>query len=144
MSTKKHSINLRKIVCNHAVEDNVTDGDDIYIYIQADAGVAQRIPRGLDVVHMEKGDIFYPANNGNGDSDSFINIQFDYEVLVMIWDQDFTIDPNTATFLVNHQFVAANPGVGSNYQMSDEDVSIELTNQDSANYSIVYNTNGCA
>jgi hypothetical protein len=56
----------------------------------------------------------------------------------MVWDQDISSDPNTATFLVNHQFVAGQ------YERSDYDIEIVLTNQNGASYTIVYNTHGCS
>ncbi|WP_299683434.1 hypothetical protein [uncultured Dokdonia sp.] len=120
----KHSIKINSIYCAHTSESNITGGDEVYLVCQADGGIPIRIPYGINEAHnMEKGDTW---NLTNSDEDSLI-LNFDYEVLVTLWDHDLNDDPNLATYLQSHDF---QPGSGSG--------SIRLKNYNDADYTINY------
>ncbi|MCC6725363.1 MAG: hypothetical protein IT258_12725 [Saprospiraceae bacterium] len=133
-TNKVHAINLMNIICNKSSEKS----DELYVHIQADAGIAVRIPDELGYVSMGQGSQMNFANNGSGAAGSYITAYFDYELLVMLWDQDFKRDPNAATFLGNFEFV---PG---SYATSESDnFQLTIKNEDGAEYTIMYNTIGC-
>lgn len=120
--SKKHSIKLTSIKCDGSSEPGITDGDEVYLVCQADAGLAIRFPEGINEgYNMESGST-WSLNNDEG-----LILNFDYEVLVTLWDHDLNYDPNVATYL---QSVDFEPGTGSSY--------IHLKNPNGADYKVYY------
>lgn len=121
----KQSIKILYVKCNHPSERFWSDGDEVYMTCQADAGHRIRIPAGRNTSHpMEKHQVWQVADSGPN------VFKFHYELLVCLWDHDVPDDPNTSTFLINYDFVA-NAGNGQ-----VQEVTVE--NEDKANYTIGY------
>lgn len=112
----KHSIQINSIYCGGTSESG---HDEVYLLCQADAGFPIHIPSGINTANsMAKGDTWTLDN---------LILNFEYEVLVTLWDLDLNYDPNLATYLQSHDF---QPGSGSS--------SIQLTNRNGAKYTINY------
>lgn len=113
----KHSIRVNSIVCNATSESGITDGDEVYLVCQADGGLPIRVPGKLNSSeNMEKGDTWQLSD---------LVLNFEYEVLVTLWDHDISYDPNFATYLQSADF---EPGTGSG--------SRRLKNHNGADYTI--------
>lgn len=114
----KHSIQITKIHCTHNSE---AGNDEVYLVCQADAKFPIRYPAQPAQAH----------SMGDGEdwelTDPPLILNFEYEVLVTLWDQDLSYDPNLATYLQSHDF---RPGSGSG--------SIALSNRNDAEYTIYY------
>ncbi|MEP0263811.1 hypothetical protein [Dokdonia sp.] len=122
----KHSIKIKSIYCTAPSELNITDGDEVYLVCQADGGIPIHIPGGLNEAHnMEAKDTWDLID----DKGNHLILNFEYEVLVTLWDHDLNNDPNLATYLQSHDF---EPGSGSS--------SIHLQNKrdNKADYTIYY------
>jgi hypothetical protein len=115
----KHSVQINSIQCNATSEHDVTGGDELYLTCQADGGLPIRVPGDPNTSHsMEKGYTWKLDN---------LVLNFDYEVLLTLWDHDLNDDPNLATFLQNYDFVPG--GVSGNKQ---------LKNYNGADYTIYF------
>jgi len=114
----KHSIQINSIYCEGTSESG---HDEVYLVCQADAGIPIRIPYGLNGAHSMSKDDNNPWNLDN------LILNFEYEVLVTLWDHDLNYDPNLATYLQSNDF---QPGSGSG--------SVHLTNRNGADYTINY------
>ena len=121
----KHSIQITSIECGGASESDITNGDEVYLMCQADAGYPIRIPAGINAANnMKKGDTW------TFDEEVLI-LNFEWEILVTIWDHDLDDDPNLATYLQSHDF---EPRKSSEATTG----SIQLTNHNGADYTIHY------
>lgn len=115
----KHSIQVTSIICNSTSESGITDGDEVYLVCQADGGFPIRVPAKLNSSeNMKAGDTW----NIDG-----LVLNFEYEVLVTLWDHDLNYDPNLATYLQSIDF---EPGFGDGYRT--------LTNYNGAEYVIYF------
>lgn len=114
----KPSVKITSIRCHSTSETDITAGDEVYLVCQADGGLPIRVPAGVNSSqNMKHGDVW----NLN------LILNFQYEVLVTLWDHDLNYDPNQATYLQSNDFV---PGSGSG--------SKRLTNLNGADYTIDY------
>ena len=116
---KKYSVVLTHISCEGTSELGGAN-DEVAICYQADAGVPVRYPA-----------TGYQRMNTAADSSNdvlqtwYVNLEldFDYEVLVTLWDQDLGGDNNTSEFLANK--VYTNPtDPAASYQMSNNNGAI--------------------
>ncbi len=114
----KHSIQINSIYCNDTSESG---HDEVYLICQADGGIPIRVPYGINTSHSMSND-----DNNPWVLDNLI-LNFEYEVLVTLWDEDLSYDPNLATYLQSNDFQS---GSGSG--------SIQLTNRNGADYTISY------
>lgn len=116
---KRNSIKITSIACNGTSEDG---NDEVYIIYQADAGLPVRYPA-----------TSYQRMNTTADSANDVvqrwyftlELDFDYEVLVTLWDQDLVGANNVSTFLINHDYTAGTPPA-----------SVSMSNNNGANYTI--------
>ncbi|WP_343704067.1 hypothetical protein [Chitinophaga sp.] len=116
---RKHSIQVTSIYCNATSESGITSGDEVYLVCQADGGLPIRVPGKINSSeNMKKGDTWKLDN---------LVLNFEYEVLVTLWDHDLNYDPNLATYLQSNDF---QPGTGSG--------SKRLSNRNGADYTISY------
>lgn len=115
----KHSIQINSIICSDTSEGGVVDYDEVYLVCQSDGGYPIRVPAGVNArVKMEAGDTWTLPN---------LVLNFEYEVLVTLWDHDLNYDPNLATYLQSHDFL---PGIGGG--------SVRLKNHNGADYTITF------
>ncbi|MCB9234866.1 MAG: hypothetical protein H6581_24645 [Bacteroidia bacterium] len=91
----KHQIQINKIDCKGTSESG---HDEVYIIAQADGGLPIRYPSELGSYNSMKDGDSWTLSNPN------LILDFDYEVLVTLWDQDVKYLPSVATFLVNMDF----------------------------------------
>ena len=113
----KSSIQITSIHCHDTSESG---HDEVYLVCQADAGFPIRYPAKFADAHsMASGDTWT--------LDPPLTLHFKNEVLVTLWDQDISYDPNVATFLQCNDF---RPGSGSG--------SVTLTNPNDADYTVYY------
>lgn len=102
-----HVLQLQYIECANSADNH---GDDVYLEIQPDARISNRYPFPsstdpyLPTHTMEAKDKNDPVKWNLNPNNKYLEYSFEYEVMVCIWDQDAAVDPNTATFLVNHDF----------------------------------------
>jgi len=114
--SKNHSIQINSIYCGDTSEHSC---DEVYLVCQSDAGIPIRVPAGINPSQ--------PMKKGQTWTLDDLILNFEYEVLVTLWDHDGKDNPNWATYLQSHDF---GPGSGSG--------SIQLTNPNDANYTINY------
>lgn len=136
--SKRHSIKLSRLICNKTSE--AAGPDDVYVQYQADAGVSKFIPTARAAVKMDENDVMYFADDGAGAPGSYITIEFDYELIIMVFDRDRRINPSKDTFLVNFNFL---PGRVGESNSASQDLQFTRLNKNGADYSLVYNTWGC-
>ena len=92
---------------------------------QADAGIPIRVPAQLaDAQSMSPSD----SDNTWKFDDPQLILNYDYEVLVTLWDEDVSYDPNLATYLQSNDFQVD----GGN------DGSVQLSNPNGADYTIYF------
>lgn len=114
----KPSVKITAIRCHSTSESDISAGDEVYLVCQADGGLPIRVPAGANnSQNMKNGDIWSLD----------LTLNFQYEVLVTLWDHDLNYDPNLATYLQSNDFV---PGSGTG--------SKRLTNLNGADYTIDY------
>lgn len=114
----KHSIQITSIKC---LSNSEAGKDEVYLICQADGGVPIRYPAQLaNSVSMDDNDVW------TLDNPSLI-LNFEYEVLVTLWDCDVSYVPSLSTYLQSNDF---RPGSGSS--------SITLSNPNDAKYTIYY------
>jgi hypothetical protein len=111
----KHSIKITTILCNSTSESG---HDEVYVICQSDAGLPIRFPTGINEYTQMTSKTSWSLNE---------TLNFEYEVLVTLWDEDLSYDPNLATYLQSNDF---RPGTGSG--------TLRLTNRNGADYSISY------
>lgn len=122
----KHSIKITSIYCKTPSERNISDGDELYLECQADGGFSVHFPSGINQAHnMESGDTW----NITDDNGEPLILNFEYEVLITLWDHDLNDDPNAATYLQSVDFQA---GSGNS--------SVHLVNKrdNKADYTLYY------
>lgn len=115
-NTSSHRIQINSIKCNSTSE---TGHDEVYIVYQADAGIPIRYPLVPGYNAMEKGDTW----------DLTLELSFDHEVLVTLWDQDISYLSRYSDFLINCDFTVA----AFNGQST---LSYNMINNNGANYTI--------
>jgi hypothetical protein len=115
---EKQSIQIISITCNHTSE---AGHDEVYLICQADAGIPIRYPIQLADSHPMTG-----GNVWNLDDPTLI-LNFEYEVLVTLWDCDENYIPALSTYLQSIDFER---GSGEGY--------VHLSNPNDANYTIHY------
>jgi hypothetical protein len=118
---KKHSITINQIVCIGTAE---VGDDDVFLRCQADAGITIRYP-------FSPNDIQKMNSHEKSKWNLDLELNFDYEVLVTLWDQDAEIAPGLATYLQSQDFL---PGTGRGNTST-------LTNLNGAKYVIYYTYN---
>ena len=94
-----HSIKILSILCEDTSESNILGGDELYIVCQADAGIPIHIPFGNNEGHsMKEGDVWHLID-GEG-----LTLNFEYELLISLWDLDSNLLPSNSTFLQCYSF----------------------------------------
>lgn len=120
----KHSIKITSIRCLGTSESNITGGDELYLVCQADAGIPVHMPFGnQEGKQMKSGDTW------ELEDDEGILLNFEYELLVSLWDYDFNDTLNNSTFLQCYNFDLRTPS-GTFYK--------ELENYNGAHYKIYF------
>lgn len=93
---QKTKIQISSITCNSTSE---AGHDEVYLICQADGGVPIRYPpHPSNYQSMSAGDQWTL-------SDPSLTLDFEYELLITLWDCDVSYDPTLATFLCCHQYV---------------------------------------
>jgi hypothetical protein len=121
---KNFSIMISSIAC-YGTSDFAGDNDEVYILYQADAGLPVRYPA-----------VYYQRMNTTADPNSDpkktvlqtwdvgLQLDFDYEVLVTLWDQDVKGVNSASEFLINVDYAS---GAAS---------TTNMVNNNGANYTI--------
>lgn len=119
-SGKRYSIELTSIVCN-GTSDEGKSNDEVFMIYQADAGVPVRYPAAKN----------QPMNTQSDTSKDILHVwyvnlvlNFDYEVLVTLWDDDPGSNSHSE-FLVNYDYTSASPPA-----------SVTMSNHNGANYTL--------
>ena len=86
------SFTLTQIACGGTSE---TGHDEVMILYQSDAGIPNLFPAGRDAHSMAKGDTW--TNIG-------LNMKFVNDCLVTLYDQDSSLDPKLADYLVSYDY----------------------------------------
>lgn len=112
----KKKIQITSISCYGTSE---AGHDELYLLCQPDAGFAIRYPSKLgSSVSIEKGKKWNLKD---------FYLEFEYEVLVTLWDMDLTYDPAVATYLVSYDYTVANV---------NQSQSVGIKNPNGAEYKI--------
>ncbi|MCA9030101.1 MAG: hypothetical protein KDA66_04785 [Planctomycetaceae bacterium] len=113
-------IQINSIVCLATSESG---HDEVYLICQADAGIPIRVPAQLAESHAMS-----PSTSDNTWTfdDPQLILNYEYEVLVTLWDEDLSYDPNLATYLQSNDFQYDGTNNGS----------IQLSNPNGAMYTI--------
>ncbi|MCA9045679.1 MAG: hypothetical protein KDA69_15235 [Planctomycetaceae bacterium] len=113
-------IQINSIVCLATSESG---HDEVYLICQADAGIPIRVPAQLAESHAMS-----PSTSDNRWTfdDPQLILNYEYEVLVTLWDEDLSYDPNLATYLQSNDFQYDGTNNGS----------IQLSNPNGAMYTI--------
>lgn len=91
-------LKITSIKCNSPSENGVFKefNDEVYLLCQADGGVPIRYPMCLTDSHsMTTGNTWVIDN---------LILNFEYEILITLWDVDVTLDPQVGTYLVSHEY----------------------------------------
>lgn len=118
MASKKHRVTVTSITCKNTSES--PHNDEVYIIYQADAGLPIRFPEDTSVISMNV--------SGSGETTTWnpnLQLDFDHEVLVTLWDRDSDIGLISPSFLANIEYRA-------DYFVS----SFDMTNHNDAHYVI--------
>ncbi|MEA2488287.1 MAG: hypothetical protein QOH21_79 [Acidobacteriota bacterium] len=83
---------LNEIDCGGTSESG---HDEIMILYQSDAGMAHLFPAGRDAHSMAKGDTWTNIN---------LRMEFGNDCLVTLYDQDSSLDPKLADYLVSNDY----------------------------------------
>ncbi len=110
---KNHSIRITSIAC-HGTSDFGGANDEVYVIYQADAGVPVRYP---PASYQRMNTTADPGKDVVQTWDMNLQLDFDYEVLVTLWDQDTSWNPNNSEFLINADYTSSTPP--SSYSMSN-------------------------
>ncbi len=111
---------LNTITCGGTSESG---HDEVMILYQSDAGMAHLFPAGRDAHSMAKGDTWSSVN---------LTMTFENDCLVSLYDQDSSLDPKLADYLVSYDYTPdslpssvtlSNPN-GAKYTLSIGSVSI--------------------
>ena len=113
---KFHSVQINSIYCESTSESST---DEVFLTCQADGLTPRRFPKAINNS--------YPMQKGNTWQLDHLVIEFQFEVLVTLWDHDLNYDPNLCTYLQSTDF---EPGTGSG--------SRRLKNRNGASYTINY------
>lgn len=90
--------------------------DEVMILWQADAGIAHLYPAGRAAVSMEDGDTWSSVN---------LQMSFVNDCLVSLYDQDSSLDPKLADYLVSYD-----------YTPDSMPTNVTLTNPNGAKYTL--------
>jgi hypothetical protein len=111
---------LTQITCGDTSESG---HDEVMILYQSDAGIAHLFPAGRDATSMDKGSSWTDVN---------LRMAFENDCLVTLYDQDSTLDPKLADYLVSYDYTPdsmpssvtlSNPN-GAKYTLTIGSVSI--------------------
>ena len=121
---KNFSIMISSVAC-HGTSDVGDDNDEVYIYYQADAGLPVRFPAvSYQPMNTKDDPNDDPRKNVVQTWNTNLQLDFDYEVLVTLWDQDVEGVNSASEFLINKDYTS---GAASTYNM---------VNNNGANYTI--------
>ena len=125
---KTHSIMISTVAC-YGTSDPFDGNDEVYIFYQADAGIPGRYPATRYQPMNTKADPnSNPRKNVVQTWDVGLQLDFDYEVLVTLYDQDVVGDNSASEFLINADYTSSG---ASTYNM---------VNNNGANYTITTTT----
>lgn len=117
---RNNSIKITSIQC-HGTSELGNLNDEVYIIIQADAGLPIRFP----IVGTQNMNTSSDSSNDTKQTwDVNLVLDFDHEVLVTLWDSDPGTD-RTSDFLINCDYSSPNPPA-----------SYQMINHNGANYTI--------
>lgn len=111
---------LTQISCSGTSESG---HDEVMILYQSDAGMAHLFPAGRDAVSMDNGSTWSNIN---------LRMEFTNDCLVTLYDQDSSLDPKLADYLVSYDYTPdsmpssvtlSNPN-GAKYTLTIGSVSI--------------------
>jgi len=99
MASKKHRVTLTSINCKNTSE--TPHDDEVYIIYQADAGIPVRFPESNSIISMN-------VSGSGSTTDWYPNLQldFDHEVLVTLWDRESNLGIISPSFLANSEYRA--------------------------------------
>jgi hypothetical protein len=113
---------LTQITCDGTSESG---HDEVMILYQSDAGIAHLFPAGRDAQSMDDGTTWSSIN---------LNMEFVNDCLVTLYDQDSSLDPKLADYLVSYDYTPdsmptnvtlKNPN-GAKYTLTISNVTITL------------------
>lgn len=112
MSDTRHSVTITSITCKGTSESG---NDEVFILYQVDGGLPVRYPAEKYQRMNPKAD---PSNNVLSTWGLNLDLNFDHEVLVTLWDNDSTTNWNEPDFLVNIEYRA--DYFTSSYEMKND------------------------
>jgi hypothetical protein len=131
-------LKIVSITCNSPSENVGSNdfNDEVFLICQSDAGHAQRYPPYSEKLEHPYEDISLVNSMTTGDiwtlTDPELVLEFEYEVLVTLWDRDSTRVPKYDTYLQSNDYQA-----GTTFTTSLDQQSVTLTNPNGASYTIV-------
>lgn len=131
-TTQKYTVNITSIVCENTADLNNlgSHNDEVFVIWQADGGVPVPYPAvGYQEMNpTPTGDAVSTWTIPNGD----LNLTFEKELLVTLWDSQHKLDPSSTTYLISYEYVA--PGINPGYPASE--TSYTMSNNNGAKYTI--------
>lgn len=128
-TTQRYTVSITSIVCE-STADTGNANDEVFVIWQADGGIPVRYP----ATNYQKmnttpsTDVVSTWTISAGDLD----LVFEKEVLVTLWDSTITLDPSSAIYLMSYEYTA--PGINPGYPSSE--ASYTMSNHNAAEYTI--------
>lgn len=130
-TTQKYAVKITSIVCE-ATDDMGDANDEVFVIWQADGGIPVRYPadnyQRMNTTADPDKNVVSTWNIPDGD----LNLTFEKEVLVTLWDSTVGIDPSSSAYLMSYEYTA--PGINPGYPASE--TSYTMSNHNGAKYTI--------
>lgn len=130
-TTQRYSVKINSIVCG-ATADTGNANDEVFVIWQADGGIPVRYPadnyQRMNTTADPGSDVVSTWNIPAGD----LNLTFEKEVLVTLWDSTVAIDPSSSIYLMSYEYTA--PGINPGYPASE--TSYTMSNHNGGKYTI--------
>jgi hypothetical protein len=130
-TTQKYTVHIASIVCE-ATADTGNANDEVFVIWQADGGIPVRYPadnyQKMNTTADPDSDVVSTWNIPAGD----LNLTFEKEVLVTLWDSTVAIDPSSSVYLMSYEYTA--PGINPGYPASE--TSYTMSNHNGGKYTI--------
>ena len=122
-----YTLKIESITCKRPSGIDGTLKDEVWFFYQPDAGVPVRYPYGaVKTNSMGAGDV-WNLGQPEGDPDwPPLEVSFDYDLMITLWDQDLRLDISLSDFLGLFCFATGDSG------------SADFTNGDGSSYNITW------
>jgi hypothetical protein len=121
------TLKIESIICQHTSDLDGVLKDEVWLFYQPDGGVPVRYPYGaIKTNSMAAGDVWTLGQPPDNPEWPPLEVSFDYDLQITLWEQDHALDISTTDFLGSFCFTGAESG------------SADVSNGDSSKYTITW------